>query len=624
MRKLSVFLTRMCQRGGCLAGAGSCAVIHSLFYPWPMLGVGVVAFLYLRRSRSSSYGSARWGTANDALAANLIGGPTGLPLGYLVGAERPSLLRAARRLFTSRSKDAEGAVRHFDCALGGSKRVAREPVRLPDGVHSVVFSPPGGGKTTGFIIPALLSCSDNAVVIDLKGEIFKATAAHRARRFGSKIVALDPYGVLGPPSWTYNPLTHPDPNSDAALDEVRDLANALVFRTGRETEAHWNDSAETILTGFPAFVLAHADAQHRTLTDTQEVLADPEARAGALAAMTVSPAWGGALRRFAHQIGQFKDREANSVYSTTLRHLSFLHSPPVARFLSNGPNAFDPMSLCRDRVTVYLVLPPNHLKSQAPLLRLMVSGMFRAMFRAGTDPARRVQFFLDEAAAIGHMDSIDQAMAVGRGYGIRLNFAYQSMGQLSAAFPDGQHQTFLSCVGCQMFIGPPNDYQTAEYIQNMIGDCTIRLTNSQRNSSWSSSSSQQGHQSQWSSSSGTSTQETGRKLLQAAETFQLGPQQAIVFLPGRSRPLLTNVRRYFEDSSLTRRRWFGGRLRMLVRSVVFLAATVYLLLFLLHVREEQLRQRACPIPSPMYDPGFNPIPPGWGNPAWNPGDSVEP
>ena len=58
-----------------------------------------------------------------------------------------------------------------------------------------------------------------------------------------------------------------------------------------------------------------------------------------------------------------------------------------------------------------------------------------------------MHYVLDEAASLGHMEALDDAVDKYRGYGIRLQFYFQSISQLKKCFPDGQDQTLLSqCV----------------------------------------------------------------------------------------------------------------------------------------------------------------------------------
>src|ERR1700733_4295110 len=68
------------------------------------------------------------------------------------------------------------------------------------------------------------------------------------------------------------------------------------------------------------------------------------------------------------------------------------------------------------------------------------------------------------------MDAIDDAVYQYRGYGVRLIFAYQSVGQLKKCFPEGQDQTLLSNVS-QVFFGV-SDKDTAQYVSDRLGEET--------------------------------------------------------------------------------------------------------------------------------------------------------
>ena len=46
--------------------------------------------------------------------------------------------------------------------------------------HALIVAPTGRGKTTGFVIPNLLTWQGSAVVLDVKGECYEASARHRA------------------------------------------------------------------------------------------------------------------------------------------------------------------------------------------------------------------------------------------------------------------------------------------------------------------------------------------------------------------------------------------------------------------------------------------------------------
>ncbi|MBA4324109.1 MAG: type VI secretion protein, partial [Rhodobacter sp.] len=52
--------------------------------------------------------------------------------------------------------------------------------------HALIVAPTGRGKTSGFVIPNLLTWQGSVVTLDVKGECFEATARHRAAQ-GDKV-----------------------------------------------------------------------------------------------------------------------------------------------------------------------------------------------------------------------------------------------------------------------------------------------------------------------------------------------------------------------------------------------------------------------------------------------------
>src|SRR5882762_6028028 len=96
------------------------------------------------------------------------------------------------------------------------------------------------------------------------------------------------------------------------------------------------------------------------------------------------------------------------------------------------------------------------------------------------------------------MEALDDAVDKYRGYGVRLQFYYQSLGQLKKCFPEGQEQTLLSNV-TQVFFGV-NEMQTAEYVSGRLGEETI-IVASGGTSSGTSRSYQEGGNSQGSKGS---------------------------------------------------------------------------------------------------------------------------
>jgi type IV secretion system protein VirD4 len=187
-----------------------------------------------------------------------------------------------------------------------------------------------------------------------------------------------------------------------------------------------------------------------------------------------------------------------------------------------------------------------------------------------------VDFLCDEAASLGHFQPVDDGLAMGRGFGVRLTLIYQSMGQLRKCYPDGQEQTLLSNVS-QVFFAA-NDQVTLDYVSSRLGEETIVVESGGSSSGTSRqvptfASGHHGGSTTYSCNQNDNWSQVGRKLLKPEEVAALPPSTAITFTPGVP-PVWTTLVRYFEEPSLGRPPGPWARIRAA-------AMTVYASCFLL-------------------------------------------
>jgi len=364
--------------------------------------------------------------------------------------------------------------------------------------------------------------------------------------------------------------------SPTAIDECRDLAEAMVTRTGQEKDPHWVDSAEAWISALIALVVQYGEPNDRSLQTVRTLLSNPEKLEMAIKLMCASDAWDGMLARMGNQLTHFKDKELGGVLTTTNRFLRFLDTLAVSD--STKTSSFDPADLRKGKMTVYLILPPEHMRAQSPLLRMWIGSLLRAVVREGLQEENKVHFVLDEAASLGHMEALDDAVDKYRGYGIRLQFFYQSLGQLKSCWPTDQGQTLLSNVS-QVFFGV-NDLPTAEYVSNRLGEETIVIASGGTSTGTSSQSSSNSQSStSYSRNQNDNWQLHGRKLLKPEEVMALPDSTVISFTPGVN-PICTRRVRYFEEPKLGQGsgRWeqVKATANVVSRSVALLLAVLLL------------------------------------------------
>jgi type IV secretion system protein VirD4 len=569
-----------------------------MVYRYPS-SIWAVAFILLaiaisngRKVVSTVFGSSRWADAREL--APLMAARDGILLGRAL--MRPSLLQRIHAILTMPLRDSDAACRLF---FGSSKssKAPGELVRLPDAIHTSLFIPTGVGKSTGFMIPHLLTCENSAVATDFKAEMARATARHREKQFGHRCVFLDPFREFTTKPDGLNPMDLIGRDDPDLIDACRELAESVVIRTGNERDPTWCDSAENVIRTICCYVAHYAPDDDRSLQTVRDIIADARtvetsSEKGqfqlAVEAMQNSDAFDGLFARMGNQLTHYRDKELASVLTTCSRFLSFLDSPAIK--LSTEYSTFSPAMLKRGKMTVYCILPAHALRAQSALLRMWLTTLTRAVVKEGLNH-RKVHFVCDEAASLGNLPAIEDALDKYRSYGIRLILAYQSLGQLQKCWPDGQAQTLLSNT-TQVFAGV-QDNQTAEYVSARLGSGTIVVGSTTKTSgrNWgdtmTASTYSSGHSTSWSYQK--------RELLQPAEVTALPQNVAITFTPGL-RPIHTKLVRFFEEPAL-----FTGRRNsllayglMLARSACFLFLSLCIALMMLDFSRALARRPPTP------------------------------
>jgi type IV secretion system protein VirD4 len=357
-------------------------------------------------------------------------------------------------------------------------------------------------------------------------------------------------------------------------------------------------------------------ANDRSLQTIRGLLTDPKQTEGAIELFSRSTAWGGVLARMADQLRHYKDKELASTLTTTNRFLRFLDTPAIIE--STSSSSCDPAALLTGRMTVYLVLPPEHMRAQSGLLRLWVAAMLRAVVKGGLKNKNKVHFVLDEAASLGQpmMGCLEDAIDKYRAFSVLLQFYFQSLGQVRSSFREGKDQTLLSNT-TQIYFGV-NDLETAEMVSRRLGERTLMIENY---SSSRGGSAQYPHlmTAQNMGSSGTSwnesssTQQLGRSLLKPEEVLNLSERVAIIFAQGVP-PIKTWLVRYYENAF--RRPGKGGEgfwagLQALAVSFVLAAFCGLMALWMTAVMQDRAKaeQRPPPfVPPPQQgQPNVNPF-----------------
>ena len=435
----------------------------------------------------------------------------------------------------------------------------RELIMVKHPCHSLIVGGTGTGKTRGIIIPNLLTGRHPCVVVDVKSDLYTASASRR-RRMGHKIVRL---ALLENSKDKLNPL---DFISTGLLltDQAKALAESLIVRQGTEPDMHWNDSASMVIAAVIVFVLLTMDDKHRNLNSVKTIVSE----SALLDEVAIKLSAMGTLRegvpaRMGGYLQGLQDKERSSILSTCCRHLSFLDSELVAKIVACS--SFDPTKIA-DGIDVYIQIPPKMLLSHAGLLRCWMQTLVNCV--CDRESSREVYFVIDEASAVDNLPALQEALVRGRSGGCRLILAYQSDAQVKAAFKDKPTLIYDNC-STSLYLGA-SGLETAERISQMLGNQTIIIetvndgTSSSRPRGWHKP---QGDAGQVTRTEGRNLSEKERALLTTSEILSMSTSLLFAFVQGMN-PIIARKLKWDQDAAFNpkvRVRWF---LKWLFRAVL--------------------------------------------------------
>jgi type IV secretion system protein VirD4 len=379
------------------------------------------------------------------------------------------------------------------------------------------------------------------IIVDIKGELVRLSKVHRQDQFLNRCVVIDPFNISWHGGDSFNILDLIARDSPFLLDFCRAIGDALVVSTGREESPHWNEMAAQVLAFFTAYVASALPPEYRHLGTVRHIVCSRTRFVETIQLMKESNACGGKLRQAGEQLEWLIDRELASVMASVQRHTSWMDSPAVESVLTRS--SFNPRELRDGKLSIYLVLPPDKLESHAALMRLWIDGLLRALMMDGADESSPVLALIDEAGHIGPIKSLQTAVTLGRGFGIRLFFVFQSLGQVQECYKN-HAQTFIENIDTQIYFGT-TAYATAEEISKRIGEYTL-LVESRGSSSGYSHQRGREESTSFSSTSSVNTSEIGRRVFKPEEILTMGERAALVFHRNLS-VIPVQLVRHYED-----------------------------------------------------------------------------
>lgn len=389
--------------------------------------------------------------------------------------------------------------------------------------HAISLGGSGTGKTTSNIIPTLLHFKGSAIVLDIKGELYKATA-HKRSQYG-QIVVINP---TKEDTWRYNPLAAcdntpdgiieceefgrnivPEPPGGAGqnqwvIDTTRALISAFVYEAAVQGE-YMSDFVDTILGANVVFDAEGEVVPHHEVLAQRIIHGDDS------------------MRRFGGGYVSENERTRGYYISSASNSLrTFATDEGIRRCTTPLDGKTFNFDMLEEGCTVYLQIPESKLKQSSDLWRIIFMQLLRHLQQRGEYRDRHILVCLDEFPQLGRISDLPEMLATLRSRNVHVLLAGQSIADIDEKYGAVTRRRIIDNCNFISIFGA-TDPEGQKYFSDMIGQETIIVSSTGENETRTMvgmGGGSQGHNISW--------QETGRPLIRPEDFRNLGNHVIVV------------------------------------------------------------------------------------------------
>ena len=349
------------------------------------------------------------------------------------------------------------------------KFLSADPDRWP---HALMVAPTGSGKGVGFVIPNLLQFSGSAIILDVKAENWGLTSIYRKLGLKQDIFYFSPFDVEHK-SHRFNPMDRIAtlPNTDQQYTAINTMIDLFLQVDPSSNAASFFTAGKRLLI---ASCLYAIEVGRPTIGDASEIMAGGANKKQSYigyAQETNIPI----VRRTFEEMSDVPDKTLGS-YVSVLEGagLALWSDPSVVK--ATATSDFDFSTFRKRGQSLYIVVQPEHLKTLAPLIRLLFADAIASLQRSEPKPDEKHQvlFMMDEFDQLGRMPIVETAIKTIRSFGGRFFIISQNIPGLELPSMYGREGrlSLQAGAGVQIFMTPQEE-RTAEVVSNMLGKKTI-------------------------------------------------------------------------------------------------------------------------------------------------------
>lgn len=319
----------------------------------------------------------------------------------------------------------------------------------PEEAHLMTIGYTGSGKGVSSLLPNLLNYQGSVVCVDIKGEAARLTAGYR-QSMGQNVWVVDPFNAAGlNDTKAINPFAAMAVSKpEIPVEYARALARAILPNQNSR-DPFWDEKARQMLACLILFV-RYRDLKAEVGIDDVRYYLNRLARTPDVVRQEILKSKFRDIVNTANALDA-EPRVLRSIISTAESALDNLVGRAALKSLSSI-NSIDYQQVVEGSAfTIYLVIPPHLLASSSSLLRIWLVTLFQAMYSRTRLPDLETLFLIDEAAQLGPLEELRQAITLMRGYGVRTWTFWQDLSQLKRLYLDDWPSLVNNCLALQVF-----------------------------------------------------------------------------------------------------------------------------------------------------------------------------
>lgn len=346
-----------------------------------------------------------------------------------------------------------------------------------------LFAKTRSGKGVCFVIPNCFHWKGSLVVLDIKGEAFRATAGHRLA-MGQEVYLLNPAANR---THCWNPLSAVERHAWDAMDQISRMGFMLFPDSGAtgpggtgNSDKFWEPAgraaytaAATIIAETPGMSFDNATMLRLfARSDGGDVITSLiNARRQASGTQYSQAAVDG--------VSSFltgAPEQVEGIRTTVATRLQPWANPRTAAVSSRSD--FDLRQLRRKPMTIYITINPADIPRYRAYLALFFEQLINLNIDVTPEQDDTIQYqaliLLDEFARLGHMPTLAHAAQFSAGFGMRMAYVMQDTAQLEEFYGRAGARDIRSNSGVEIFFAN-NDLDTAKEVSERFGNTTVAV-----------------------------------------------------------------------------------------------------------------------------------------------------